>query len=177
MLDAYWKCLQLQSLERFVFWLLKRVGRPVMHQVWYWFIMAVDLWSLLLSTKETNRKAQNAWYMYAATCTQSWYRCQAFLGLKHTCSLTILGTAAAQIWLNTVYTGHAGLVLLGSPWCWQALAMFKLPLLIVPGCADTVLSYGFKLQCKCSIRHTRLMTSNAVCSCTWTRTLYNFLFC
>ena len=94
-----------------MFWLLKRVGRPVMHQVWYWFIMAVDLWSLLLSTKETNRKVQNAWYMYAATCTQSWYRCQAFLGLKHTCSLTILGTAAAQIWLDTFYTGHAGLVL------------------------------------------------------------------
>ena len=62
---------------------------------------------------------------YAATCTQSWYCCHAFWRLKHTCS--VLGMAAAQIWLN------------GSAQCWHTLG-FTLPLLIVLSHAGTMLA-------------------------------------
>ena len=158
----------------------------VLKITWCWLltgsVYTAIIRTVILLAKETNKKAQNAWY----AATQSWYRCKAFLGQKRTCS--VLGTAAAQIWLDAVYTGGwglkpcwfrascfikaswAGMAQLGSPWCWHALVMFTLSLLIVSGCAVTGLSYGFKLQCKRGIRHTRLMTSNAVCSCTWTIT-------
>ena len=60
---------------------------------WYWLIMAINLWSLLLSAKETHKKAQEGTKTHNAA-TQSWYRCHAFLGWKRTSS--VLGTAWLQ---------------------------------------------------------------------------------
>ena len=78
------------------------------------------------------------------------YCCHAFLGLKHTSS--VLSMAAAWIWLDITYTdrwegaklskfcARTSTTWLSWAWCWHALVMFTLPLLIIPSHAGTMLA-------------------------------------
>ena len=125
--------------------------------MWYWFIMTVHLWSLLLLAKEMHRKAQKHNGMQLHICdvavTRFW-DCDNMPSTRH-------GTAAAQIWLDVVYTCWwegdkpcwfcTSLPLLkrvGPARCWLTLVLFTLPLLIVSRHTGTVLAVSSGSYCK-----------------------------
>ena len=105
--------------------------------------MAIDLWSLLLSAKETHRKAQKLTECYYTDVILLF----AFLGLKHASS--VLGMARLQHGFGSLYQsklGQHGMVRLGI-----MLARFGHVYTATANRAEPCW-HGFKWQCKCSIR-------------------------
>ena len=118
--------------------------------MWYLFIMAIDIWSLL-SANETHRKAQKhriRLHSCDITITQLWHRGHASLGLKRTSSaldmarlqhgfglisFTLAGEKvpnwAGSVPAHFMKVSWASMAQLGSAWCW----------------------HGYKWQCKYSI--------------------------